>query len=201
MISDVMYSLFCCEHNWYSVLTVSVISIDEMRHCRHICGGCNFISSFRLCLRNWCPWTECWSYFRASYMFLRQRIVLHRLQASVVPFDAICAWNVCVVREPSSACTTFIQPREFRGLAAGVAGGSFLCMTPPHGVIRFRSFEVTYYAYHEGPQCSRTSDIPGRFYASRWGNYVASNRRLSITQWHSVISQKNGILHTAVFDV
>jgi len=84
------------------------------------------MSSFCLYSLNWWSGTECWSScncFRASYKFLRQHEVLHRLHASIVPFDASCAWNVCVIRESSSACTNFIQPREFRGFGSGCGWG------------------------------------------------------------------------------
>jgi hypothetical protein len=37
LIADVFY-LFYCEHNWYSIVSVGMVSIDEIRHCRHICG-------------------------------------------------------------------------------------------------------------------------------------------------------------------
>lgn len=167
-------------------------------------GLFNFMSSFCLCLLNWWSWTECWSsysYFRASYKFLRQHEVLHRLHVSAVPFDAICAWNVCVTRESSSACTNFIQPREFWGFGSGWGRG-FISEIWRRGT-EWSDSEASRQRImrHEGPQCPRTSDIPGRFDASRWGRYVASKRRQSITQWHSVITQENGIPHTSVYDV
>jgi len=163
-------------------------------------GLFNLMSSFCLYLLNRRSGTDCWSsysYFRASYMFLRQHEVSHRLHASAVPFDASCAWNVCVIRESSSACTNFIQPREFRGFGGG-CGLGFISEIWRRGTEWADSEASRHIMKDRSVQELRTFlDV------STLQDEDITLRR-NVASWlliDSVISQKNGILHTAVFGV
>lgn len=96
IISDDCYSLFYCEHDWYSLVRLGMVSVEEMRRGRHICETFLILCRVFACVcrtggHEMSDVLYSYGYLRASCKILRQDEVLHRLHASAVPSDASSA--------------------------------------------------------------------------------------------------------------